>query len=319
MPSGAGHDAQMLARVCPAGMIFVPSVAGISHNPAEHTEPADLAAGAAVLLEVVCALADAEDGAAEDVMLAAANSGPIDATTRGPRRRADARAPARGPRVGADLVVYPELALTTFFPRWYIEDQAEHRRVLRDGRYRGRDQAAVRRSARLGIGFCLGYAELTAEGHRYNTQILVDRDGRDRRQVPQGAPARPRGARAVAAVPTPRAALLRIRPEGFGVWPAFGGIVGMAICNDRRWPETYRVLGLQGVELVLIGYNTPIHYAPDRRRTPRRVPQPPRDAGRRLPERHVGGRRGQGRRRGRRRRARQLRSSRLRARSWRGA
>ena len=58
MPSGAGHDAQMLARVCPAGMIFVPSIAGISHNPAERTTPADLAAGAAVLLEVLCTLAD---------------------------------------------------------------------------------------------------------------------------------------------------------------------------------------------------------------------------------------------------------------------
>ena len=52
-------------------------------------------------------------------------------------------------------------------------------------------------------------------------------------------------------------------PDGFGVWRAFGGIVGMMICNDRRWPETYRVMGLQGVELILCGYNTPIHYAPD--------------------------------------------------------
>src|SRR5207248_10126425 len=48
-----------------------------------------------------------------------------------------------------------------------------------------------------------------------------------------------------------------------GVWPAFGGLVGMMICNDRRWPESYRVMGLQGVELILCGYNTPIHYAPD--------------------------------------------------------
>ena len=58
LPSGAGHDAQMLARVCPAGMVFVPSVGGISHNPAEHTDPADLGAGADVLLECSCALAD---------------------------------------------------------------------------------------------------------------------------------------------------------------------------------------------------------------------------------------------------------------------
>ncbi|MFT7648921.1 MAG: N-carbamoyl-L-amino-acid hydrolase [Candidatus Poriferisodalaceae bacterium] len=56
MPSGAGHDAQMMARVCPTGMVFVPSVGGISHNPAEHTDAADLEAGANVLLHVVLEL-----------------------------------------------------------------------------------------------------------------------------------------------------------------------------------------------------------------------------------------------------------------------
>jgi N-carbamoyl-L-amino-acid hydrolase len=60
MPSGAGHDAQMLARVCPAGMIFVPSAKGISHNPAEHTDDADLEAGANVLLHAMLRLAGAE-------------------------------------------------------------------------------------------------------------------------------------------------------------------------------------------------------------------------------------------------------------------
>jgi N-carbamoyl-L-amino-acid hydrolase len=58
MPSGAGHDAQMLARVCPTGMVFVPSHDGISHNPAEHTDPADLAAGVDVLLHVLLDLAN---------------------------------------------------------------------------------------------------------------------------------------------------------------------------------------------------------------------------------------------------------------------
>jgi predicted amidohydrolase len=47
------------------------------------------------------------------------------------------------------------------------------------------------------------------------------------------------------------------------VWEAFGGRIGIATCNDRRWPETYREMGLQGVEMILIGYNTPIHYPPD--------------------------------------------------------
>jgi N-carbamoyl-L-amino-acid hydrolase len=57
MPSGAGHDAQMLARVCPTGMVFVPSRGGISHNPGEHTDPEHLAAGASVLLDVLVELA----------------------------------------------------------------------------------------------------------------------------------------------------------------------------------------------------------------------------------------------------------------------
>jgi len=60
MPSGAGHDAQMLARVCPTAMIFTPSKDGLSHNPAEYTSPSDLLAGADVLLQVMWALAATE-------------------------------------------------------------------------------------------------------------------------------------------------------------------------------------------------------------------------------------------------------------------
>ena len=57
MTSGAGHDAQMLARICPTAMIFVPSIRGISHNPAEDTRPEHLAAGADVLLHALLELA----------------------------------------------------------------------------------------------------------------------------------------------------------------------------------------------------------------------------------------------------------------------
>jgi beta-ureidopropionase / N-carbamoyl-L-amino-acid hydrolase len=57
MTSGAGHDAQMIARIAPTAMIFVPSVRGVSHNPAEHTEPAHLAAGVDVLLHTLLELA----------------------------------------------------------------------------------------------------------------------------------------------------------------------------------------------------------------------------------------------------------------------
>jgi len=63
MPSGAGHDAQMFARICPTAMVFTPSKDGLSHNPAEYTAPADLEAGANVLLHALLALAGAEDGA----------------------------------------------------------------------------------------------------------------------------------------------------------------------------------------------------------------------------------------------------------------
>ena len=60
MPSGAGHDAQMFARVCPSAMIFVPSVEGISHNPAEFTDPQDLVMGTNILLHVLIELSQIE-------------------------------------------------------------------------------------------------------------------------------------------------------------------------------------------------------------------------------------------------------------------
>jgi len=56
LPSGAGHDAQDMARLGPAGMIFVPSVAGISHSPREFSRPEDIANGANVLLQTLLKL-----------------------------------------------------------------------------------------------------------------------------------------------------------------------------------------------------------------------------------------------------------------------
>jgi N-carbamoyl-L-amino-acid hydrolase len=58
LPSGAGHDAQMLAAICPACMIFTPSAGGVSHNIKEYTKPEDIAAGADVLLRLVTELAE---------------------------------------------------------------------------------------------------------------------------------------------------------------------------------------------------------------------------------------------------------------------
>jgi N-carbamoyl-D-amino-acid hydrolase len=164
---------------------------------------------------------------------------------------------------GCDLVVYPELALTTFFPRWYVEDPAELAEFYETEMPGPATKPLFDEARRLGIGFCLGYAELTPDGHRYNTMILVERDGREvaryrKVHIPGHEDHEP----------WRRFQHLERRyfeesPEGFGVWRAYDGLLGMMICNDRRWPETYRVMGLQGVELILCGYNTPLHYAPD--------------------------------------------------------
>ena len=164
---------------------------------------------------------------------------------------------------GCDIVVFPELALTTFFPRWFVENISET-----DHYYETQMPSPVTaplfdEAKRLGIGFCLGYAELTPQGERFNTQILVEKDGSvvakyRKVHIPGHEHNEPERE-------FQHAERYYFTPsdEGFGVWNAFNAKVGMMICNDRRWPETYRVMGLQGVELILCGYNTPIHYIPD--------------------------------------------------------
>ncbi len=169
----------------------------------------------------------------------------------------------QGADVGCELVVFPELALTTFFPRWYTEELGGHDHFYETSMPGPETQRLFDEAKALGVGFALGYAELTPEGHRYNTYVLVEGDGSvvghyRKVHIPgheNDEPWRP--------FQHLERRYFEESPDGFKVWRAFGGIVGMAICNDRRWPETYRELGLQGVELVLIGYNTPLHYAPD--------------------------------------------------------
>ena len=161
------------------------------------------------------------------------------------------------------LVVFPELALTTFFPRWHVETSEEIDAWFETEMPGPATKPLFDEAQALGVGFSLGYAELTADGHHYNTQVLVERDGtvvaRYRKVHVPGHE------RFEADRPFQHLERLYFEPgpDGFGVWRAFDGIVGMMICNDRRWPESYRVMGLQGVELILCGYNTPIHYVPD--------------------------------------------------------
>ena len=166
---------------------------------------------------------------------------------------------------GCDLAVFPELALTTFFPRWHFERQEEIDAFFERAMPSPETAPLFDEARRLGIGFCLGYAELCEEEgrtRRFNTAILVDQAGRivaKYRKVHLPGHAEHE--------PWRRFQHLEKRyfetgNLGFPVVRAFGGILGMCICNDRRWPETYRVMGLQGVEMVLLGYNTPVHNPP---------------------------------------------------------
>jgi len=158
------------------------------------------------------------------------------------------------------LMVYPEMALTTFFPRWYMTDQAEIDGFFETEMPGPETRRLFETAAALGIGFYLGYCEKTIERggvHRHNTSILVDPAGKilgkyRKVHLPGHAEHEPQ---------RPWQHLekryFEIGDLGFPVWRLMGGIMGMCICNDRRWPETYRVMGLQGVEIVMLGYNTP--------------------------------------------------------------
>ncbi len=161
---------------------------------------------------------------------------------------------------GCDMVVFPELALTTFFPRWYMEDQAEVDAWFEFAMPSNETQKLFNLAAELKIAFHLGYAELTEEGgekHRYNTATLIDKTGQivgkyRKIHLPGHAEFDPERS-----FQHLEKRYFEVGNLGFPVTRTFDGIVGMCICNDRRWPETYRVMGLQGVEMILLGYNTP--------------------------------------------------------------
>ena len=158
---------------------------------------------------------------------------------------------------GCDLVVFTELGLTTFFPRWYYEDRAEADVWFEREMPNAATQPLFDRAKGHGIAMSFGYAELTPEGEHFNTSILVDKTGEivgkyrkvhlpghdeyDTERTHQHLEKR----------------YFLPGDLGFPVFRMLDGILGMCICNDRRWPETYRVMGLQGVEMVMLGFNTP--------------------------------------------------------------
>jgi N-carbamoyl-D-amino-acid hydrolase len=158
---------------------------------------------------------------------------------------------------GAEFIVYPELALTTFFPRWHYEARADADIWFEREMPSVDTQPLFAHAKKLKMAMTFGYAELTPDGHHFNTSILVDQAGtivgKYRKVHLPGH---------VEFDPERTHQHLEKRyfepgDLGFPVWRTLGGIFGMCICNDRRWPEVYRVMGLQGVEMITLGFNTP--------------------------------------------------------------
>jgi len=190
--------------------------------------------------------------------IAAAQSGPVqlaESKTQAVSRLVEMMKEAAAK--GCDLVVFTELALCTFFPRYYEEDRSQM-----DEWFEREFPSQITRplfdtAIELGIGFYLGYAELTEDGQHFNSSVLVDKAGNiigKYRKIHLPGHGEFDPDRSFQHL---EKRYFKPGDLGFPVWRTMGGVMGMAICNDRRWSETYRVMGLQGVELVMIGYNTP--------------------------------------------------------------
>jgi len=161
-----------------------------------------------------------------------------------------------------DLVVFPELAFTPFFPHWNIEDEGELESYFESEMPNQNVQALFDEARKLEIGFSIGYAELAIDDgikKYFNTSILVDKSsgiiGKYRKIHLPGFRSPQKGH------PFQNLEKMYFEPGnlGFGTWETMGAKIGMCICYDRRWPESFRSLGAQGADIALLGYNTPMH------------------------------------------------------------
>lgn len=158
---------------------------------------------------------------------------------------------------GAKFIVFPELALTTFFPRYWMDEKEAQDRFF-EKEFPGKETMPLFETAKeLGVGFYIGYAELTPEGIPYNTSVLVSPQGEivgkyRKIHLPGHADKKEN-------VPFQHLEkkYFHVGDMGFKVYNTQDINFGMCICNDRRWPETYRVMALQSAEIVVLGYNTP--------------------------------------------------------------
>lgn len=158
---------------------------------------------------------------------------------------------------GAEMVVFPELALTTFFPRYWMEEAEAQARFFEAQMPNAEVQPLFDAARELGVGFYLGYAELAEDGRPYNTAVLVNRKGEitgkyRKIHLPGHAEYKPE-----APFQHLEKKYFDVGNLGFRVFESESVKYGMCLCNDRRWPETYRVMALQSAEVVMLGYNTP--------------------------------------------------------------
>ncbi len=162
---------------------------------------------------------------------------------------------------GVQVVVFPELALTTFFPRWYEEDIANAAHWYETSMPSNATAPLFEAARKYGIGFHLGYAERTPDGHHFNTAIYVHPSGETVLKYRKVHLPGHRDFDPIRKVQHLEKRYFEVGDLGFPVVRAPLGEteanIGMMICNDRRWPEAWRVMGLQQVELVMLGYNTP--------------------------------------------------------------
>ena len=161
---------------------------------------------------------------------------------------------------GARWVTFPELALTTFFPRYIYDDPAEYDQFYEEGLPSPAMVPLFEEAKRLGVGFYLGYAEKVTEGgetHRFNTAVLVAPNGDilgKYRKIHLPGTKDPIGDLEFEHL---EKRYFEVGDLGFPTFATPSGRFGMCICNDRRWPETFRTMALRGAEVFMLGYNTP--------------------------------------------------------------
>lgn len=185
---------------------------------------------------------------------------------------------------GAQFVLFPEIAFTTFFPRYFISDEDDLKKWFEVGGDVTKSPATVqlfRKATELKVDICVGYAERTDDGHAYNTCVYFSaRTGTVLKKYHKShLPGTKEPYADPDAINQLEKRYFEEGQEGFEAFRVPGllegtlkkssqnsesagklgrgdPIVGLLICNDRRWAEAWRVYGLQGCELILCGYNT---------------------------------------------------------------